>query len=186
MRREERRRRKKKRKKKSEWKMQSLSRWHVYAFTSNRNATICNIAIEKIVSYTQLLLLFNEIDHIAMVYVRSTLFCSHRINLLFFLSLSTQTEWKKRMGGEYMCACGRLIIMTIWLFVTCFTAQQTSCVRAYIKKRKDHDVITNCLCTWPDVVHRHMLDYNSRRYLFLTVSFFFLAFFCSQSEIEYT
>jgi hypothetical protein len=72
--------------------MQSLSRWHVYAFTSNRNATICNIAIEKIVSYTQLLLLFNEIDHIAWCTCGQLSFVPNRINLLFFLSLSTQTE----------------------------------------------------------------------------------------------
>ena len=40
-----------------------LSEWHVYAFTSNRKATICQRAIEKkIVSYTSSLLLLNKID----------------------------------------------------------------------------------------------------------------------------
>ena len=32
-------------------KEQFLSFWHVHTFTSNRSVTICNIAIEKIVSY---------------------------------------------------------------------------------------------------------------------------------------
>jgi hypothetical protein len=147
------------------------------------------LQLKKIVSYTQLTLLFNEIDHIAIVYVRSTLFCSHRINLLSlpFFSLSLPRQYKKKKKGWRVyvckCACGRLIIMTILLFVSSSMSGWLAsllnrlrvCMCIYIKKRKDHDVITNRLCTWPDVVHRHMLDYNSRRYLFLTVSFIFLS-----------
>ncbi len=41
-------------------KMRFLSRWHVYASPSNRSAILCSITIEKIVSYTQLPLLFNK------------------------------------------------------------------------------------------------------------------------------
>jgi hypothetical protein len=81
--------------------MQSLSRWHVYAFTSNRNATICNIAIEKIVSYTQLLLLFNEIDHIAWCTCGQLSFVP--IESIFFFSLSLLRQSERKEWVENIC-----------------------------------------------------------------------------------
>jgi len=110
-----------------------LSCWHVYAFTSNRSVTICNIAIEKLChthGHTQLplLFLFNKIDHIALVYVRSSLYSRVFFLLLFFSfvlssnrSFFGQTECKKkkrRRVDMYKYASERVVIMTFWLFVS--------------------------------------------------------------------
>jgi hypothetical protein len=154
------------------------------------------------VSYTQLTLLFNKIDHIALEYVRSNLFSLFSSSLLFSSnqSFSARQSKRERKGGENgcKCACGRVIIMTVFLFVSSWVvgiwlASLLNRLHIYVctytyaymdienerswRNNKSYACITRCcLCIY-------VLDYNSRRYLFLTVSFFFWAFF-SQSETE--
>jgi hypothetical protein len=85
--------------------MKFLSEWHVYAFTSNRSATTCNITIEEFVSYTQLPLLFNKIDRVALVYctVKSLSFSFVLIESIFFFFVGLDSvKEKEREENMYM------------------------------------------------------------------------------------